>query len=271
MSLTEQQKAEIAVNRANYEKLKAAGQGAAPRALPPLTPKGGAALAPEHIVAREAIPGGWYWYGRIRRGDTLRLGNADGRSSASVIAWNAQDVSERINHADTIKIQWSAAPRKGRVILSDMGKVVFSITQDTSGAHDALVGGSNAATNARKYGGAPRNTRDNFILAATKLGLTCADIPLPVTFFAPVEVDADGKFIWNEAQRARNDFVDLRAEQELLVAISNCPHPLDPAPDYAPGAIELTRYRLPVPADDFCRTGSAESIRAFENTDAERA
>ncbi|MCW2286851.1 urea carboxylase-associated protein 2 [Rhodoblastus acidophilus] len=266
MSLTDEQKAEIAVNRANYEKLKTAGQGVSPRALPALTPRDGAALSPSDVLARETIPGGWYWYGKVLRGETLRLLNADGRSSASVIAWNAQDVSERINHADTVKVQWSAALRAGRVILSDMGKVIFSITQDTSGAHDALVGGSNAASNARKYGGDFRNTRDNFILAATKLGLTRADIPLPVTFFAPVETDADGKFVWNEAKRAKNDFVDLRAEQDVLVAISNCPHPFDPAPDYAPGPLDLIRYRLPVAADDFCRSGSAESVRAFENT-----
>lgn len=266
MILTEDQKAEIAVNRANYDKLKGAGQGAAPRALPPLTPRDGAVLSAEHIFAREIIPGGWYWQGWLRRGETLRLINADGRSSASVIAWNADDTSERINHADTVKVQWSAALRKGRVILSDMGRVVFSITQDSIGAHDALVGGSTAVSNAKKYGGDFRNTRDNFILAAAKLGLTRADIPLPVTFFAPVETDPEGRFIWNEAKRAQQDFVDLRAEMDLLIAISNCPHPLDPAPDYAPGPIEMIRYRLPVPADDFCRTGSAESLRAFENT-----
>lgn len=264
MSLTEAQQAEIAVNRANYEKLKSAGQEA--RALPPLTPKDGAALAPEHVLARETISGGWYWYGKVLSGETLRLFNADGRSSASIIAWNAHDVSERINHADTVKVQWSVALQKGRVILSDMGKVVFSITEDTSGAHDALVGGSTAAGNAKKYDGDFRNTRDNFILAAAKLGLSRADIPLPVTFFAPVETDADGAFVWNEAKRAKDDFVDLRAEQDLLVAISNCPHPFDPAPDYAPGPLQLIISRQPIPADDFCRSGSAESIRAFENT-----
>jgi uncharacterized protein YcgI (DUF1989 family) len=91
---------------------------------------------------------------------------------------------------------------------------------------------------------------------------------LPVTFFAPIDVDADGRFFWNESRRANNDFVDLRAEMDLLIALSNCPHPLDPAPDYAPGPLELTRFRLPVPPDDFCRTGSAEAIRAFENNAA---
>lgn len=268
MTLTEEQKAEIAVNRANYEKLKASGQGDAPRVLPKLTPREGAALPHGAIVAQERVPGGWYFFGRLARGESLRLFNVDGRSSACVIAWNAHDVSERINHADTVKVQWSAALRKGRIILSDMGKVVFSIVEDTSGAHDALVGGSTAASNAKKYGGDFRNTRDNFILAAGKLGLSRADLPQPVTFFAPVDVDREGRFVWREEKRAQNDFVDLRAEMDLLFAISNCPHPLDPAPDYVPGPLHVTRYRLPVAADDVCRTGCAESIRAFENTDA---
>jgi uncharacterized protein len=268
MVLTDEQKAEIAVNRANYERLKAAGQGAAPRALPELTRKDGAPIPESAVVARETVPGGWYFFGRLHRGESLRLFNADGRSAATVVAWSAHDVSERINHADTVKAQWSAELRKGRVVLSDMGRVVFSIVEDTCGAHDALVGGSTAATNDRKYGGDFRNTRDNLILAAGKLGLSRADIPQPVTFFAPLDVDSSGRFVWREAKRARADFVDLRAETDLLIALSNCPHPLDPAPDYAPGPLELTRFRIPVAADDFCRTGSAEAIRAFDNTDA---
>jgi urea carboxylase-associated protein 2 len=268
MALTDAEKAEIAVNRANYEKLKAAGQGAAPRALPDLTKKDGAPIPDGAVIAREKVPGGWYFFGRLNEGETMRLFNADGRSSVAVVSWNAHDVSERINHADTVKVQWSVSLRKGRVILSDMGKVVFSIVEDTSGAHDALVGGSTAASNAKKYGGDFRNTRDNFILAAGKLGLSRADIPLPVTFFAPLDVDSEGRFVWNEARRAKDDFIDLRAEMDLLIALSNCPHPFDPAPDYAPDALELTRFRLPVAVDDFCRTGSAEAIRAFENNAA---
>lgn len=268
MILTDEQKAEIAANRTNYERLKAEGQNAAPRALPELTLRSGATLPPERVIASETIPGGWYWYGRLGRGETLRLINADGRSSASVVAWNAHDVSERINHADTVKVQWTAALRKGRVILSDMGKVVFSIVEDTSGAHDPLVGGSNASTAAEKYGPNARNTRDNFVLAAGKLGLSRADIPQPVTFFAPVGVDAEGRFVWNEAKRASDDFVDLRAEMDLLVAVSNCPHPLDPSPEWRPGPLTLVRCRVPVGSDDFCRSGSAESVRAFENTDS---
>jgi urea carboxylase-associated protein 2 len=200
--------------------------------------------------------------------DSARLQLGPGRSSVALVAWNARGTSERLNHADTVKAQESAGLRNGRVILSDMGKVVFSIPQDTSGAHDALVGGSTAASNARKYGGDCRNTRDNFRFAAAKLGLSGADMPQPVVFFAPVEIDAQGRFVWNEAKRTSDDFIDLRAEMDLLFALSNTPHPFDPAPEYAPGAIEAIRFRLPTPLDDYCRTGSAEAVRAFQNNAA---
>jgi len=80
---------------------------------------------------------------------------------------------------------------------------------------------STAAAN----GDATRNTHDNFLAAAAKIGLGLRDIPPCVTFFAPVSVDAGGRFIWNAARKRAGDFVDLRAEMNLVLAMSNCPQP----------------------------------------------
>jgi hypothetical protein len=267
MILTEQEQAEVAANRKRYEQHKALGQQQAPKSLPPPTPRDGAPIAADTIIHREIVPGGWYWATRLNRGEALRIANTCGNACVSIQAWNALDPSERLNHADTIKVQWAASLRKGRVILSDMGRVLFSVIQDTSGAHDTLAGGSNAATNAARYGeGQFRNTRDNFVLAAGKLGLDRPDVHPCFAFFAPVSVDAQGRFQWHGERRSNGDFVDLRAEMDLLVALSNCPHPLDPSPDYAPGEVEIVRYQAPPPAeDDLCRTVSLEAKRAFEN------
>ncbi len=268
MILTEEQKAEIAANRKRYEELKAAGQGQAPRALPPPTPRVGAPIEKIAVVHREVIPGGWYWTTRLRRGEALRLINVSGASCVSILAWSSVDPSERLNHADTIKVQWAASLRKGRVILSDMGRVLFGIIEETSGgAHDPITGCSTAATNVARYGvGQLRNTRDNFILAAGKLGLDRRDVHPCINFFAPVSVNADGHFQWDAGRRSPGDFIDLRAEMDLLVALSNCPHPLDPSPIYAQNDVEIVRYQAALPDDnDLCRTASAEAARAFEN------
>ncbi|WP_375777072.1 urea amidolyase associated protein UAAP1 [Bradyrhizobium sp. ma5] len=267
MILTEEQKAEIAAHTRRYNELKAAGQEHAPRALPQPTSRDAAPIAADAIIRREVIPAGWYWTTRLNRGDTLRIVNSSGTSTVSLLAWNSADTAERLNHADTIKVQWAARLQKGRVLLSDMGRALLGITEDSSAAHDAVVGGSTAATNQAKYGeGNFRSTRDNFILAAAKLGLDRRDVHPCVSFFAPVAIDAGGKFVWSDARRQKGDFVDLRAEMDLLIALSNCPHPLDPAERYPRASVEIVRFRASASAaDDLCRTATAEAIRAYQN------
>ncbi len=273
MDIPPEVQAGIDAHRARYEALKAAGVQVAV-ALPP-TPLDGAPLDASAILHHETVPGGWYATALLRRGDRLRLVNRDGTGAAALLAWALHDPSERLNHADTLKIQWSAELRRGRVVFSDMGRVMLSLTEDTGagdggGAHDALMGGSTAASTLAQYGPGPwRNTRDNFILAALKLGLSRRDIGTCVTLFAPVLVDDAGRFTWRDGVRRPGDFVELRADMDLRVALSAAPHPLDPAASYAPGAIEAIRWRgPPAGAGDPCRTASPEARRGFENTEA---
>ncbi len=152
--------------------------------------------------------------------------------------------------------------RKGRVLLSDMGRVMLSITEDSCGAHDALTGGAGPSGP-----GTPkeRNCRENMVLAAAKLGLDRRDLPALFSLFAPVRVDGAGRFLWRPAMLAGDDWVELRAETGLVLALSNTRHPLDPATGAVP-PVTLTRLAATaVPADDLCRTATAEAIRAFEN------
>jgi urea carboxylase-associated protein 2 len=255
-------------NRRRYEELRAAGQGETLKALPDPTALDGAPIAPNAIISREQVPPGWYATVRLRRGEALRIVDTLGTSSAALIGWRNEDMSERINCADTVKVQWSATITKGRVILTDMGRVLVSVIEDTSGAHDLLVGGSTAASTATAYGLASRNTHDNFLAAAAKIGLSLRDIPPCATFFAPVSVDPSGCFVWNAARKHVGDFVDLRAEMNLVLAVSNCPHPLNPARPAVTGEITLIRHCAPAPtAGDPCRTKSPEAVRAFTFTD----
>ena len=259
---------EIAAHRARYEALKASGQ--APKAFPGPSVRPAPSITPDALIHREIVPGGWYWTTKLAAGETLRLQTGDAPASVALVAWRADDTSERLNCPDTVKVQWTSALAKGRVVFSEMGRVMFSIVEDSCACHDAIVGASNARSNARRYGErALRNTRENFLIAAQKLGLGERDVPGCLSFFAPLRVDAEGRFVWHEARRTGGDFVDLRAEMDLLVAISNCPHPLDPAPDYAPAPVEAIRFRgVAVATDDLCRTATDEARRGFDNNAA---
>jgi uncharacterized protein len=251
---------QIAADRARYEAHQRRGLDSAPRALPPPSPRPAPEPPADRLIRAEAIAGGWYWTTALMAGEVLQIHGAPG-TSVALAAWDRDDPSERMNLPDTVKVQWTTELRRGRVIFSDMGRVMLSITEDSSGAHDALTGGSGPADVAP----GARNCRDNMVLAAGKLGLGPRDLPALLTLFAPVRVDAQGRFGWRGSLLAGDDWVALRAERDLMVALSNTRHPLDPATGPEPAVTALHLSALPVPADDPCRTASAEALRGFEN------
>ncbi|MDO9416243.1 urea amidolyase associated protein UAAP1 [Pararhizobium sp.] len=258
---------EIAANRQRYEEHQKTGLTFAPKTLPDASPLPAPVIETGRIAHQEIIPGGWYWSTLVRRGETIRIHQQDGLSTVALVAWNAADTSERMNLVDTVKVQWTTALGKGRVIFSDLGRVMFSITEDSAGTHDCLMGGSTVASNAGKYPGAKtRNTRDNLVLLAGKLGLARRDLPGILNLFAPVSLDETGGFSWKTKRSNSGDYAEMRAEMDLLVGFSNCPHPLDPNPVYAPSPVTVTRFQpAPPAADDLCRTATAEAVRGFEN------
>ncbi|MEO8244258.1 MAG: DUF1989 domain-containing protein [bacterium] len=248
---------QIAADRARYEEHQRRGLNFAPKAMPGPSPRPAPAPDPARSLGTDVVPFGWYTTLRLAAGEVLRL-QVDGLgSSVSLACWSAADSSERMNLPDTIKLQWTTELRKGRLVFSDMGRVMLSICEDSSGAHDVLTGGTPSA-------GTQRNARDNMVLAAAKLGLDRRDLPALLTFFAPVRVDAEGRLFWRGVLLSGDDWVDLRAEMDLLVALSNTRHPLDVSGD-TPALIATRLAARPVGADDLCRTATAEAVRGFEN------
>ena len=134
-----------------------------------------------------------------------------------------------------------------------MGRVLLSVIEDTSGAHDLLAGGSTPASTPPPTGVAqyarqlPRRRRQARALAARRSALR--DV-LRAGLGRCRRAASSG----TRRASAAGDFVDLRAEMNLVLVLSNCPHPLDPAPACAAaGPITLIRHRAP-------RAGGGRSV-----------
>lgn len=257
---------QIAADRARYEEHQRIGLEFSPKTFPTPSPRPAPELDDEDVLLSHQVPGGWYTTLSLSKGEILRLIPQGPVSAVSLAAWAARDTNERLNLPDTVKLQWTTELKKGRVLFSDMGRVMLSIVEDSSGAHDALTGGSTPATT-KQYGDPRmRNTRDNMLLAAAKIGLDRRDMMPFFNLFTPVRVQADGTFEWRGGMISDGDWVELRAEMDLQIALSNCPHPLDPKAGDVPGPLAITKIKAkPIPPDDLCRTATAEAQRGFEN------
>jgi urea carboxylase-associated protein 2 len=231
----------------------------------------------EPVILEERLRGGQMWSRVLRRGQVLRLTDVEGGACVAALFYNADDKSERYNMPDTLKAQHIARLTAGCVLYSDMGRVLCSITADSVGWHDTVTGHARAEHNAKKYGEGSyqklrneffRNTRDNFLIELGKYELGKRDLGPNVNFFVKVAVDGDGNLRFEPASKS-GDFVELRAELNTLVVLSNTPHPLDPNFNYSPKPVGITiAERGPAGPNDPCRLSRPENARGFALTEA---
>ncbi|MGB3469381.1 MAG: urea amidolyase associated protein UAAP1 [Erythrobacter sp.] len=241
--------------------------------LPPVADDLPEGVTVDDLVWEETIAPGGYSARRITRGTRLRMIDTRGDACASLMIFNAEMPTERLNVADTVKVQWNAYLEAGKLLLSDMGRVLMSILDDDAQTHDAFCGTSNAATNAAKYGegrnsGACPNGRDRLLLGAAKFGLSRRDVHPCINFFKGTRIEHDGGItpVIGPFQAGRT--VVLRAEMDVIVVLANCPHVLDPRTEYSVTPLRVSAWRGAVtPADDPIRNATPEGLRAFLNVE----
>ena len=240
--------------------------------LPPHADDLPASVASDDLVWEETIAAGGYATRALSRGSRLRLIDLRGDACASVLLFNAAMPTERLNIADTVKVQWDAYPAAGSLLLSDMGRVLASFEQDEAATHDAFCGASNETSNRAHYGdgsnsGAFPNARDRLLLGAAKHGLGRRDVHPCINLFKGVRIGKDGSVTAHLGPFAPGRSLVLRAEMDLIVVIANCPHVLDPRP-WSVTPLRATAWRGPITAEnDPIRTAAPERLRAFLNTE----
>lgn len=228
-------------------------------------------VATEDLLWAETLAPGGYSSKRLPRGARLRLIDLHGDACVSMLAFNAAETTERLNVADTAKVQWNAYLGAGSLLLSDMGRPLLSILEDGAGAHDLFCGASNEADNAARYGeggghgGAP-SARDRFVKALAKHGLARRDVHPCVNFFKGVRIGADGATRLDHGPFAPGRALTLRAEMDTLIVLANCPHRLDPRSAYSVTPVRVLAWRgAPAAVDDPVRLRAPEAERAFLN------
>ncbi len=193
----------------------------------------------EHVV-----PAGEPWMGTVARGETLRIVDLEGNQAVDTLFYNSQDLEEHYSAADTIRTQGSLYLTTGSALRSNLGAVMLTITEDTCGRHDTLGGACSAESNTVRYALEKRymhSCRDNFLLALAHAdyALSKRDLPSNINFFMNVPVTPDGQLTFADGISGAGRYVQMRAEMDVLVLISNCPQLNNPCNAYNPTPIRI--------------------------------
>jgi len=200
--------------------------------------------APDAAVFRQVVPAGEPFMRRVAKGQVLRILDLEGNQAVDTLFYNADDTEERYDANNTIRGQNNIYLTAGTTLVSNEGNPMLTITADTCGRHDTLGGACSAESNTVRYALEKRHMhacRDSFLLALAEYdhGMSKRDLPSNINFFMNVPVTPDGRLSFEDGISAAGRYVEMRAEMDVLVLISNCPQLNNPCNAYNPTPVEV--------------------------------
>lgn len=193
--------------------------------------------AQDHSIAAEAP-----FSTIIRKGQTLRIEDSYGQQAIDTLFYNAEDHSERYSSQDTMREQGAAYITTGTRIVSNEGRVMLTMSADSCGRHDTSAGACSCESNTVRFGHGTKYLhacRDNFVLEVSKHGMAKRDVVPNINFFMNVPIEPSGEMTIVDGISAPGDFVELKAEMDVLLVISNCPQINNPCNGFDPTPIRV--------------------------------
>jgi len=198
----------------------------------------------DSAVLRQIVPAGEPFMHRVAKGQVVRILDLEGNQAVDTLFYNADDTEERYDANNTIRGQNNIYLTTGTTLLSNEGNPMLTIVADTCGRHDTLGGACSAESNTVRYALEKRHMhacRDSFLLALAEYdhGMSKRDLPSNINFFMNVPVTPDGGLTFEDGISAAGRYVEMRAEMDVLVLISNCPQLNNPCNAYNPTPVEV--------------------------------
>ena len=201
-------------------------------------------LIPEMAISSFLIEAGDGFVHEIRRGQIVRIVDLEGNQAVDTLFYNAHDYSDRYSAQDTIREQASVYLTTGTQLMSTEGNVLLTITADTCGRHDTLGGACAAESNMVRYAIEKRHMhacRQSFmkVLQHWNRGMEKRDITSNINFFMNVPITPEGGLTFEDGVSEAGKYVELRAERDVLIVISNCPQLNNPCNGYNPTPVRV--------------------------------
>jgi uncharacterized protein len=201
-------------------------------------------LDPSHAVLDRTVLAGDGFTHVVKRGQVFRIVDLEGNQAADTLFYDAHEPSNRYSAVDTVREQGNIYLTTGTKLLSIEGDVLMTIVADTCGRHDTLGGACAAESNQVRYALEKKHMhacRDTFLLtvACCTKDLSKRDITANVNFFMNVPVTPDGKLTFEDGVSGPGRYVEMRAERDVRVLISNCPQLNNPCNGYNPTPIRV--------------------------------
>jgi urea carboxylase-associated protein 1 len=198
------------------------------------------------IISDTLVPARAPYSAELKAGQIMRIIDLKSQQAVDALFYNAHDTTERYSAQDTLAAQAAKGGRydfsTGSVLLSNEGRAMVKIIADTCGFHDTCAGACSCESNTVRFGHETRfmhSCRENFITELSRYGMSKRDLVSNVNFFMNVPIRPNGELTVDDGVSAPGGYVELQAEMDVLVLISNCPQVNNPCNGFTPTPIQI--------------------------------
>lgn len=207
-------------------------------------------LDPAKAILSATVRAGDPWLQELKRGQIFRIVDLCGNQAVDTLFYNAHDPSERYSAQDTITQQGNIYLTTGTKLISNLGNPMLEIIADTCGRHDTLGGACAQESNTVRYAIEKRYMhacRNSFLLALSRaaeeqpagLRMEKRDIVSNINFFMNVPVTPEGRLTFEDGISEAGKYVEMRADMDVLILVSNCPQLNNPCNAYNPTPVQM--------------------------------
>jgi urea carboxylase-associated protein 1 len=195
------------------------------------------------IEDRTITADGGYYCKVVPAGSHLRVIDLEGQQAVDFLCFDNADRQVRYNNANSIKLNRTIYVTTGFALYSDTAEILMRVVADTVGRHDTIGGACSSEINKLRYGIADTcSCRGNFLKVMKEQGMRPGDIHSNVNFFMNVPVKPDGSAEIEDGLSEPFDYVEVKAEKEVLVVMSNCPQFFNPCSGWNPTPIRVIEW-----------------------------
>jgi len=174
------------------------------------------------------VPAGFARAFEVSRGDIFTVQDIEGGQIADLIAFNADNLSEKLSCSHTRHGLNSIKFKIGDSLRTNLRKPMMEIIADTVGTHDMLVPACDEQRYIVDYGvEGHRNCVANFEEVLKPRGIGRESIPDPLNIFENNIIDGEGNLLYLPVVSKAGDFISFRALMNLVCAVSSCPMDLN--------------------------------------------
>jgi uncharacterized protein YcgI (DUF1989 family) len=159
----------------------------------------------------------------VGRGQVLRVIDVDAAQVADLVAFSAADPAEHFSQGFTRANNDKADVVVGDQLFSNLNTPMLTVVADTVGVHDMLFPPCSRFLYEHVFGVEGKTgCREHLTDALAPYGIGFAQVTDPFNVFMNTAIDDAGRMAIYRPKSTAGDHLDLRAEMDLIVAVSAC-------------------------------------------------